>query len=82
MQAQNEVSKYAGIVNESERIIAKHERVTKGCETEDRLVSFCKRREISGTGDFISAIWKISAYRFFNNTVDNLLLQFSEENIL
>lgn len=29
LQAQNEVSKYAGIVNESERIIAKHERVTK-----------------------------------------------------
>lgn len=28
-QAQNEVSKYAGIVNENERIIAKHERVTK-----------------------------------------------------
>lgn len=29
LQAQNEVSKYMGIVNESERIIAKHERVTK-----------------------------------------------------
>jgi cyclic-di-AMP phosphodiesterase PgpH len=29
LQAQNEVSKYAGIVNESERIIAKHERVTR-----------------------------------------------------
>jgi len=29
LQAQNEVSKYTGIVNESERIIAKHERVTK-----------------------------------------------------
>ena len=29
LQSQNEVSKYAGIVNESERIIAKHERVTK-----------------------------------------------------
>jgi putative nucleotidyltransferase with HDIG domain len=29
LQAQNEVSKYIGIVNESERIIAKHERVTK-----------------------------------------------------
>jgi len=28
-QAQNEVSKYIGIVNESERIVAKHERVTK-----------------------------------------------------
>lgn len=29
LQAQNEVSRYIGIVNESERIIAKHERVTK-----------------------------------------------------
>src|SRR3990170_2847168 len=29
LQAQNDVSKYTGIVNESERIIAKHERVTK-----------------------------------------------------
>ncbi len=29
LQAQNEVSRYVGIVNESERIIAKHERVTK-----------------------------------------------------
>jgi len=29
LQAQDEVSKYAGIVNENERIIAKHERVTK-----------------------------------------------------
>ncbi len=29
LQAQNEVSKYAGIVNENERIIGKHERVTK-----------------------------------------------------
>lgn len=29
LQAQNEVSKYTGIVNENERIIAKHERVTK-----------------------------------------------------
>lgn len=28
-QAKNEVSKYSGIVNENERIIAKHERVTK-----------------------------------------------------
>ena len=29
LQAQNDVSKYVGIVNEDERIIAKHERVTK-----------------------------------------------------
>lgn len=29
MQAQNNVSKYSGIVNENERIIAKHDRITK-----------------------------------------------------
>jgi len=28
-QAQNNVSKYTGIVNENERIIAKHDRVSK-----------------------------------------------------
>jgi cyclic-di-AMP phosphodiesterase PgpH len=37
-QAQNEVSKYAGIVNENERIIGKHERVTK--DTKLKIDSF------------------------------------------
>lgn len=38
LQAQGQVSKYSGIVNENERIIAKHERVTK--EVKLRLDSF------------------------------------------
>lgn len=38
LQAQNQVSRYSGIVNESEKIIEKHERVTK--ETKLKLDSF------------------------------------------
>jgi hypothetical protein len=37
-QAQNEVSKYIGIVNENERIIGKHERVTK--EVKQKIDSY------------------------------------------
>lgn len=38
MQAQNDVSRYTGIVNENERIVAKHDRITK--ETKLKIESY------------------------------------------
>jgi cyclic-di-AMP phosphodiesterase PgpH len=51
-QAQNNVSKYTGIVNENERIIAKHDRVTK--ETKLKIESYKESKgDLIGQGALI-----------------------------
>ena len=49
MQAQNNISRYTGIVNENERIIAKHDRITK--ETKLKIESYKEAKgELIGSG--------------------------------
>jgi len=52
MQAQNNVSRYTGIVNENERIIAKHDRITK--EIKLKIESYKESKgELIGRGTLI-----------------------------
>ncbi len=54
-QAKNNISNYAGIVNENERIIAKHDRVTK--ETKLKIDSYkIAKGEITGDEGYITQI--------------------------
>jgi cyclic-di-AMP phosphodiesterase PgpH len=54
-QAKNNISNYAGIVNENERIIAKHDRVTK--ETKLKIDSYkIAKGEITGNEGYITQI--------------------------
>lgn len=51
-QAQSNVSRYSGIVNENERIVAKHDRITK--ETKLKIESYKEAKgELISTGDMI-----------------------------
>ena len=58
-QAKSNVSKYSGIVNENERIIAKHDRITK--ETKLKIESFklAKGEEVGGEGNFLQFLGKV-----------------------
>lgn len=52
LQAQNNVSRYTGIVNENERIIAKHDRITK--ETKLKIESYKESKgELIGKGAMV-----------------------------
>jgi putative nucleotidyltransferase with HDIG domain len=57
-QAKSNVSRYSGIVNENERIIAKHDRVTK--EDKLKIESFkqAKGDEVGGEGNLLQFIGK------------------------
>lgn len=57
-QAKSNVSRYSGIVNENERIIAKHDRVTK--ETKLKLESYKKAKgeEVGGGGVYLQFLGK------------------------
>lgn len=58
LQAESEVSKYAGIVNENERIIAKHERVSKEAKLKIDSFRAAKGEKYQGKGSFLQQIGK------------------------
>ena len=57
-QARNNVSKYSGIVNENERIVGKHERITK--ETKLKIDSYkaAKGEELGNESDLLQMLGK------------------------
>jgi len=57
-QAQNNVSKYTGIVNENERIIAKHDRVSKEIKLKIESYKESKGELIGGGGLILQAVGK------------------------
>ena len=57
-QAQNNVSKYTGIVNENERIIAKHDRVSKEIRLKIESYKESKGELIGGGGLILQAVGK------------------------
>ena len=58
-QAQNNVSQYSGIVNENERIIAKHDRVTKEAKLKIESYKLAKGEQVGGEGNFLQFLGKI-----------------------
>lgn len=58
VQAQNNVTKYSGIVNENERIIGKHDRVSKEAKLKIDSYRLAKGEEINEEGFFLQAIGK------------------------
>ena len=58
LQAESEVSRYAGIVNENERIIAKHERVSKEAKLKIDSFRAAKGEKYQGKGSFYQQIGK------------------------
>lgn len=64
-QAKNNVSKYSGIVNENERIIAKHDRVTRQVKLKIESYKEAKGDAIGQEGLFLQLIGKFLHISFF-----------------
>ncbi len=64
-QAINNVSKYAGIVNENERIIAKHDRITKQIKLKIESYKEAKGETIGSEGIVLQLIGKFLHISFF-----------------
>lgn len=64
-QAKNNVSKYAGIVNENERIIAKHDRITKPVILKIESYKEAKGETIGQEGIFLQLLGKFLHISFF-----------------
>ncbi|HMN23061.1 MAG TPA: HDIG domain-containing protein [Ignavibacteriaceae bacterium] len=64
-QAKDNVSKYAGIVNENERIIAKHDRITKQVKLKIESYKEAKGEAIGSEGIVLQLIGKFLHISFF-----------------
>lgn len=64
-QAKNNVSKYAGIVNENERIIAKHDRINKSVILKIQSYKEAKGEAIGQEGIFLQFLGKFLHISFF-----------------
>jgi hypothetical protein len=64
-QAKNNISKYAGIVNENERVIAKHDRITKQAKLKIESYKEAKGDAIGSEGIFLQLIGKFLHISFF-----------------
>ncbi len=64
-QFKNNVSKYAGIINENERIIAKHDRVTKQVKLKIDSYKEAKGESIGQEGVFLQLVGKFLHISFF-----------------
>ncbi len=64
-QSKNNVSKYAGIVNENERIIAKHDRITKQVKLKIESYKEAKGEAIGSEGIILQLIGKFLHISFF-----------------
>jgi hypothetical protein len=64
-QAKNNVSKYAGIVNENERVIAKHDRITKQVKLKIESYKEAKGESIGSEGIILQFIGKFLHISFF-----------------
>jgi cyclic-di-AMP phosphodiesterase PgpH len=64
-QSKNNVSKYAGIINENERIIAKHDRVTKQGKLKIDSYKEAKGESIGQEGVFLQLVGKFLHISFF-----------------
>jgi putative nucleotidyltransferase with HDIG domain len=64
-QSKNNVSKYAGIINENERIIAKHDRVTKQGKLKIDSYKEAKGESIGQKGVFLQLVGKFLHISFF-----------------
>jgi hypothetical protein len=64
-QAKNNVSKYAGIVNENERIIAKHDRITRQVKLKIESYKEAKGEAIGSEGIVLQLLGKFLHISFF-----------------
>jgi membrane-associated HD superfamily phosphohydrolase len=64
-QAKNNVSNYAGIVNENERVIAKHDRITKQVKLKIESYKEAKGESIGSEGIILQLIGKFLHIAFF-----------------
>ncbi len=58
-QAKNNVSRYSGIINENERIIAKHDRVTKDAKLKIESYKLAKGDQVGGEGNLLQFLGKV-----------------------
>lgn len=64
-QAKNNISKYSGIVNENERVIAKHDRITKQAKLKIESYKEAKGDAIGSEGIILQLIGKFLHISFF-----------------
>ena len=78
-QAKNNVSKYAGIVNENERIIAKHDRITKPVILKIESYKEAKGEEIGQEGILLQFLGKFLHISFFITILSIYLFLFRKK---
>lgn len=78
-QAKNNVSKYAGIVNENERIIAKHDRITKPVILKIESYKEAKGEEIGQEGILLQSLGKFLHISFFITILSIYLFLFRKK---
>ena len=78
-QAQNNVSEYSGIVNENERIIAKHDRITKEAKLKIDSFKEAKAERIGEEGFFLQLFGKSLHISFLISLLVIYLFLFREK---
>lgn len=78
-QAKNNVSMYAGIVNENERIIAKHDRITKSVILKIESYKEAKGEEIGQEGILLQFLGKFLHISFFITILSIYLFLFRKK---
>ena len=78
-QAKNDVSKYAGIVNENERIIAKHDRVTKQVKLIIESYKEAKGEAFGQEGELLQLLGKFLHISFFITILSIYLFLFRKK---
>ena len=78
-QAKNNISKYAGIVNENERIIAKHDRITKQAKLKIESYKEAKGESIGSEGIILQLIGKFLHIAFLITILSIYLFLFRKK---
>ncbi len=78
-QAKNSISKYSGIVNENERIIAKHDRINKQAKLKIESYKEAKGETISQTGILLQFLGKFIHIGFLIGILAIYLLHFRKK---
>ena len=78
-QARSNVSKYSGIVNENERIIAKHDRITNEDKLKIDSFKLAKGEEVGGGGSLLQFLGKLLHIAFLITLITIYLFLFRKK---
>ncbi len=78
-QAKSNVSKYSGIVNENERIIAKHDRITREAKLKIESYKIAKGEKLGGESYYLQLVGKVLHIAFLLSLLSIYLFLFRKK---